>query len=46
MVDPTNLKPRFARSRLMASDSALRGWMSCITRGRLTFGVPPTNCQM
>ena len=40
------MKPRFFRSRLIASDSGVVAGTSFIDRGRLTFGAPPTNCQM
>ena len=45
MVEPTKVKPRFLRSLLSASDSAVRAGTSLIARGRLIFGAPPTNPQ-
>src|SRR5258708_25937743 len=46
MVDPTNLKPRFFRSTLMASDSGVLAGMSFKLRRRLIIGLPPTNRHM
>jgi hypothetical protein len=42
MVEPTNLKPRFLRSLLSASDSGLVAGTCFMSVQRLTIGRPPT----
>src|SRR3989337_1370467 len=46
MVGPTNLKPRFLSSLLMARDSSVCGGTSDMDLKAWSFGFPLTNCQM
>src|SRR6267154_6016597 len=43
MVEPTNRNPRFRRSALRASDSAVRAGIGCRAVLRFWIGLPSTN---